>query len=311
LEALARQTYPAFEVLVVDDASTDGTPQTLAEFRAEHPEIDLTVLRNDPQRGANPSRKRAIEQSRGELVAFEDDDCIADPRWIEELVGAFVSDRIGAVTGMVDDPPPRNLFDLAFSGTHRVYGRVHATRLAGCNMCVRRRLLDDTLDDDRAEVSADVSVSGRGDEEDLFLKLRAKGSEVRVAHRARVLHEHFYSGSSFFRQAYKGGGSAARLGYKYYLSLRPELVCLAGGYLFLIGSVFSPWSLLASAGSFGLFVGATLVYNEIWRKRKTVWQAIAVAPLMTAYYHVRAYGYFRQLLRLWIGQDRMQRVRLG
>jgi glycosyltransferase involved in cell wall biosynthesis len=311
LDALAAQTHSAFEVVVIDDASRDGTPQAIADFRARHPELALTTLTNETQRGANPSRRRGIERSRGSLIAFEDDDCIADARWLAELVAGFVSERVGAVTGIVVDPPPRNVFDLAFRGTHRVYGKVFATRLIAGNMCVRRELLEGALDEDRAPTSEDMNVSGRSDEEDLFLKLRARGYEVRVAHEARVLHEHFYTATSFFRQARQGGASAARLGYKYYLPLRAELVCLGLGYAFLTAA---PWNLpcaVASLVSFGLFAGATLVYNEIWRKRKRVIEAIVVAPVMTAYYHVRAWAYFRQLVRLWLGRDHIARVHLA
>ena len=131
-----------------------------------------------------------------------------------------------------------------------------------------------------------------------------------MAREARVLHVHHYTRTTFFRQALRSGASAARVGYKYHLRLRPELVCLAAGYALLLGALASPWSLLASAASFGLFAAATLVYNEIWRKGKTWSQAVVIAPVMLAYYHLRAFGYFRQLARLWLGRERLQRVRL-
>lgn len=311
LEALARQTYPRLEVIVIDDASTDDTQAALARFAERHAQLELRVLTNAPQRGANPSRNRGIAESRGTLVAFEDDDCIAEPGWIDALVRGFVSDRVGAVTGIVEDPEPRNIYDLAFRGTHRVYGDVHATRLIAGNMCVRRELLAGKLDEDRATVAGDLSVSGRGDEEDLFLKLRADGHEIRVAHEARVLHVHYYTRRSFYRQALKGGGSAAKVGYKYHLKPRPELLCLAGGYGFAAGSFVNPLCVVPSATCFGLFAGATLVYNEIWRKKKTVSQAVKVAPVMTAYYHLRTAGYLLQYARLLLGVDRLQRVSLN
>ena len=118
LEALARQTYANLEVVVIDDASSDGTQDAIQRFRGRHPRFQLTVLVNSPQRGANPSRNRGIAASRGELIAFEDDDCIAEPDWIAQLVAGFVSERVGAVTGIVLDPRPRNIYDLAFRGTH-------------------------------------------------------------------------------------------------------------------------------------------------------------------------------------------------
>ncbi len=311
LEALARQTYPDLEVVVIDDASTDDTQDALARFRARHPGMALTVLLNAPQRGANPSRNRGIAASRGQLIAFEDDDCIAEPEWIAQLVAGFVSDQVGAVTGIVLDPRPKNIYDLAFRGTHRVYGKVHATRLIAGNMCVRRELLAGKLDEDRAAVSADLSVSGRGDEEDLFLKLKAEGYEIRVAHAARVLHVHYYTRKAFYRQAWTGGTSAARLGYKYHLKPRPELLCLAGGYLFGASAPLNPLNAVPSALCFGAFAGATLGYNEIVRKKKTVFEALRVAPVMTAYYHVRTAGYLTQYARFLLGRERIDRVRLA
>jgi glycosyltransferase involved in cell wall biosynthesis len=315
LRALLRQTYTPFEVIVVDDGSVDETPRVLTRFAKEHPELALTLLRNDPQRGANASRNRGIAAARGGLVAFEDDDCEADPNWLEGLARGFGSERVGAVTGAVRDPAPKNIYDLAFGGTHNVYGKkrdgvLHATRLVGGNVCVRRELLVGKLDEDRAAVSGDASVSGRGDEEDLYLKLKAEGYEVRLAPDAGVLHVHYYTRRSFFRQAYRGGGSAARLGYKYHLPLRPELMCLAAGYAFAAGSLVNPLLIVPSAGCFGAFGAATLVYNEIWRKKKTPAQALLVAPVMTAYYHVRTAGYLRQMARLHLGIDRIERVRL-
>jgi glycosyltransferase involved in cell wall biosynthesis len=301
LEALAEQTYAPLEVVVVDDCSSDDTPRVLAEFAAAHPDMNLRSLRNERQQGANPSRNRGIEASGGDLIAFEDDDCIAEPDWIEHLVDGFVNDRVGAVTGLVEDPTPRNIYDLAFRGTHRVYGKVHATRLVACNMCVRRDLLEGALDEDRAEVSADNTVSGRGDEEGLVIKLRREGWEMRVAPRARVLHLHYYTRRSFFRQAWRGGRSAARVGLKYRLRLRPEFVCLALGYVWSFAALRWPWAWLPSLVCFSLFVGATLVYNEIWRKGKTPGQALRIAPIMTLYYHVRAFGYFGEYARALLG----------
>ncbi len=297
LEALAQQSYRPLEVIVVDDCSSDDTSRVLSTFERAHPELSLRIMRNEEQRGANPSRNRGIAASAGELVAFEDDDCIAEPDWIEHLVSGFVHERVGAVTGLVDDPTPRNIYDLAFRGTHRVYGSISATRLVACNMCVRRSLLDGALDEDRAEVSPDNTVSGRGDEEGLVIKLRREGWEIRIARDARVLHVHYYTRHSFFRQALRGGRSAARLGIKYDLPLRPEFVCLALAYLGLPLAVLGAWGAAPSAICFALFAGATLIYNEIWRKGKTVFQAVRVAPVMTMYYHVRAYGYFREYAR--------------
>ena len=86
LDALSAQTHPNLEVIVVDDGSRDDTPAMLKDFAAEHEKFPLIVLTNPSNRGANFSRNRGVAASNGELVAFLDSDCLAEPNWIEELV---------------------------------------------------------------------------------------------------------------------------------------------------------------------------------------------------------------------------------
>jgi glycosyltransferase involved in cell wall biosynthesis len=311
LEALADQTYRPFEVIVTDDGSNDDTPLHLARFAAEHPGLSFRWFRNEPQIGANPSRNRGIRESRGVYVAFADDDSIAAADWLEKLIAGFVSDRVAAVTGRVNDPAPRNIYELTHKGTHRVHGRIHATRLVAGNMCVRRDLLTRyMLDEDRAAVCRDRAVSGRGDEEGLFLSLRAAGYEQRVAHDAIVVHEHGYTARSFLRQAYRGGRSAARLGYKYYLPPRIELVPLACAYLTvpLAACGVLRWALPGILA--GAFLAAIL-YNDLFRKRKTPIETLITLPWLLVYYHLRLFGYVWEYLRLWFGRPEVQRVRLS
>jgi len=311
LDAVAGQTYRPFEVIVVDDGSTDDTPLHLARFAAEHPGLSFRWFRNEPQIGANPSRNLGIRESRGVYVAFADDDSIAEADWLEKLIAGFVSDRVAAVAGRVNDPPPRNIYEMTHKGTHRVHGRIHATRLVGCNMGVRRDLLVRyMLDEDRATACQDPTVSGRGDEEGLFLSLQAAGYEQRVVHDAVVLHEHGHTARSFLRQAYRGGRSAARLGYKYYLPPRIELVPLLCAYLTvpLAGCGVVRWALPAVLA--GAFLAAIL-YNDLVRKRKTPLETLITLPWLLVYYHLRLFGYVTEHLRLWFGRSKVQRVRLS
>ena len=101
MEALVRQTHPNYEVIIVDDYSTDDTPAFMQRFIAEHPEQDVRYLRNEVHAGANPSRNRGVHEARGEFVAFLDNDCIAEPDWLEHLIASFTSDRVAAVVGMI------------------------------------------------------------------------------------------------------------------------------------------------------------------------------------------------------------------
>lgn len=80
LNSILALDYPNYEVWVIDDGSTDATPEILRRFQSH-----LEILRTD---GVGPSKARndALKLARGELVAFTDADCLVDRSWIRELV---------------------------------------------------------------------------------------------------------------------------------------------------------------------------------------------------------------------------------
>jgi len=314
LEAQATQTHPDFELIVVDDCSTDDTPQFLERFAAEHPHLRLRWFRNERQSGANVARNRGIREARGRFIALIDSDSIAEPNWLQELLRGFTSEKVAAVVGRVVDPPPRNIYDLTYGGNNRVPGDGPAHRLVGCNMAVRADVLRRFMMDEDPRLLARMRRDGMpdvtvGDEEGLYFVLRAAGYEQRVVPGAVVLHKHYYTRKSFFRQAHKGGAAAAYLVAKYGLPTRIDIL----PFLLAYGSL----PLMAFDARLGLipaifFAGAcaALAYNELFRKGKSVWQTMRIFPVLLAYYHFRVYGYLAEWLRIRTGRREVRRVDL-
>ena len=144
LEALERQTYPKdrYEVIVVDNGSTDGTKQTIERFAvcgSRFAGEDRTANRiphivnpryvYEPIRGLHQARNAGIKEAKGEVLAFTDADCIPAPDWIEEGVEAILSTpNCGLGAGRIDvfaetpgKPTAAELFEIVTAFRQKEY----------------------------------------------------------------------------------------------------------------------------------------------------------------------------------------------
>ncbi|SDX12064.1 glycosyltransferase [Paenibacillus sp. CF384] len=111
LLSLLQQSYKQpFEVIVIDNRSTDHTKQTVLDFRNM---VDIQVRYVYEERlGLSVARNRAIREAQGEIILFLDDDAKASKDWISGIVELFDENpRIGCVGGRIDPAwegsPPR------------------------------------------------------------------------------------------------------------------------------------------------------------------------------------------------------------
>jgi len=94
LKSLFKQNYPNYEILVIDDASEDNTLQMLNRYQNK-----IRVVKNKKGIGLCYVRNLGIKNAKGEIIAFIDDDCIADKNWIKELVRPYKKDKKVMVVG--------------------------------------------------------------------------------------------------------------------------------------------------------------------------------------------------------------------
>ena len=80
IEALLDQTIKDFEIIIVDDGSTDNTRNIIEDFDGKR----IRYFRNKKNVGIAKSRNKCIKLSRGEIVFFTDGDCIVSKNWIEQ-----------------------------------------------------------------------------------------------------------------------------------------------------------------------------------------------------------------------------------
>ena len=148
LEHVIAQDYPYFEIIVVDNSHFQEKT-----FSVVHGFPTVHYIRSNPRR-VNPGymRNQGIRQSRGELLAFIDDDTLVLPGWMAALVEGLCDLQVAAVTGRVDeDLTPvvhtkdigRLLPDdtLVMNFNNSISESVPVSIIYGCNQAIKRNVL--------------------------------------------------------------------------------------------------------------------------------------------------------------------------
>lgn len=134
--ALEKQTLDRqdFEVVVVDDASADDTPDELHRLAASSP-LALRVLRQATRQGPAAARNAGWRAARAPVVAFTDDDCVPEPDWLRAGLDA-VGGQARVAVGYTAPPPDELALALApFSRAMEVH---EARYFETCNVFYRR-----------------------------------------------------------------------------------------------------------------------------------------------------------------------------
>ncbi|MGH3744236.1 MAG: glycosyltransferase, partial [Mycobacteriales bacterium] len=199
LDALASQTLPPDEVLVVDNGSTDGTGAVLESRRSRHDPPGLRVITRDANLPVAQGRNLAVAASRGEVVAFTDDDCRPRPTWLEALV-AGMRDGVGLVQGRTTADPAQPLSVLSRTQWTPAEFGLYET----CNVAYARDALDAArapapdgpfdlrfADDVAAVLGPRWQHLPFGEDTELGWRVKRAGTRSRFAVHAVVEHEVF------------------------------------------------------------------------------------------------------------------------
>jgi cellulose synthase/poly-beta-1,6-N-acetylglucosamine synthase-like glycosyltransferase len=137
LDAIFALDHGSFEVVVVDNGSSDGTYELMLDRESEAP-VPMRVVQDHGSLGS--IRNRAVREARGAIVAFTDSDCVPRPSWLTVGAAPFADDQVGVVQGMTVPDPAAALGRLAVTQDLReLTGRYEA-----CNIFYRRQAILDT-----------------------------------------------------------------------------------------------------------------------------------------------------------------------
>jgi GT2 family glycosyltransferase len=200
LEGLQRLAYPEYEVIVVNDGSTDETAQIAREY-------DVRLISTE-NRGLSSARNTGWRAASGEMVAYIDDDAYPDPDWLHFLALSYLASDCAGAGGPNLAPPGDG--PLAECVANAPGGPVHvllsdtiAEHIPGCNMSFRRAALE-------AVGGFDPRYRAAGDDVDLCWRIQDEVGCIAFHPAAMVWHHRRNSLRMYWKQQ-QGYGKAEAL----------------------------------------------------------------------------------------------------
>jgi glycosyltransferase involved in cell wall biosynthesis len=265
LDGLLQLEYPDFEVIVVDDGSTDATAAIAAEYPVR--------LISTPNRGLSSARNTGLAAATGEIVAYIDDDASPDPHWLRYLASTFHASPHAAVGGP-NIPPPGDGW-IAESVAHAPGGPIHvlltdrlAEHVPGCNMAFRRRRL-------QAIGGFDPRFRTAGDDVDVCWRLLDRGWTIGFSPAAMVWHKRRNSVKAYLRQQRGYGRAEALLEGKFPARYN------AAGHATWAGRVYGPGLVPRLAGRRPrVYHGAwgSALFQSVYEPAVGTWAALPALP---------------------------------
>lgn len=227
LASLDEVNYPDFEIILVDDGSKDNSQELVQFFEASRNQRSASTGEKLPdfvnirQRnmGLSYARNEGARNAKGEIFAYTDSDCMADPDWLYYLVGTLLSGDFVGVGGPNISPPAVDWIQAAVSGapggpSHVLLTDVVAEHIPGCNMAFHRSAFESIG-------GFDVEYRKAGDDVDFCWRLQTNGGVIAFSPSAIVWHYRRFTLQAFRKQQEGYGEAESMLRFKHLVFFGP------------------------------------------------------------------------------------------
>ncbi len=202
LQSLVKVTYPRdrFEVIVVNDGGERPLPECIADISQT---IALRVI-SQPNQGPATARNTGAEAANGTCLAFTDDDCTPAHDWLDCLAAGMGEET--AVGGQTINAFPQNAFSatsqLLIDYLYAYYNRPFGTFFTSNNFAVPKKLF---LEIGGFDIDMPLAA---GEDREFCDRWRYLGFSLRFVPEATVMHWHWLTAVSFWRQHFNYGRGA-------------------------------------------------------------------------------------------------------
>jgi glycosyltransferase involved in cell wall biosynthesis len=202
LEALESQTFRDFELVIVDDGSTDNCLKVIEDHKKSSG-MKVTVLRQD-HAGPAKARNLGVENAKSDIVVFVDSDCVPEKDWLSEMIKPFRDKEIAAVQGTYKTHNKDRLiaryvgYEIDYRH-EKMKSREGVDWLGTFSAACRKEAFF------RVGGFDTVFRTANAEDPELAFKIRKMGYRIVFNPKAVVAHRHPPTLTSFLRQQFKRG----------------------------------------------------------------------------------------------------------
>ena len=283
-----------FEVLIVDDGSTDNTEKIVNNFISRM-EFQIRFFKRDHQ-GPGPARNFGMSKAKGEYFLFIDSDCIADVDWLKKLEEAIEKespDAFGGPDGVLPTfTPLQKAIDYSMTSFLTTGGmRGHSKKKLAkyyprsFNMGIHRKIY---------ETLGGMGTLRHGQDLEFSRRIVASGAKVIPIIDAKVFHKRRTSLRKFYKQMFNWGVARINLtkldqGILEPLHFIPAVAAVGYTILSILAIIFPLFLKLWITGSSLAMLIFIFIIFDSFKKYKDI-KAALLSPLVSVY-QIFAYGY--------------------